>query len=183
MKRCNWAENGSDLEKKYHDEEWGRVVHDDKVFFEFLVLEWAQAGLSWSTILNKREWYRELFDDFDVEKVAKYDESRILAILENSKIVRNKLKVRSAIKNAQTFLQIQKEFGSFNSYVWQFIWGKQIKNSPRIMSEVPVSTEISDSISKDLKRRGMSFIGTTIMYAFMQATGLVDDHTIDCFCH
>jgi DNA-3-methyladenine glycosylase I len=153
------------------------------VFFEFLILEWAQAGLSWSTILNKREGYRELFDNFDVEKVAKYDENKILEILENPKIVRNKLKVRSTVKNAQVFLQIQKEFGSFDIYIWSFVWGAQIKNSPKATSEVPVSTEISDTISKDLKRRGMSFVGTTIMYAFMQATGLVDDHTIDCFCY
>lgn len=182
-KRCVWAENASDLDKKYHDEEWGRAVHDDKVFFEFLILEWAQAGLSWSTILSKREGYRELFEDFDLEKVSKYDEVKILEILENPKIVRNKLKVRSAVKNAQVFIQIREEFWSFDSFIWNFVWDTQIKNSPKTMSEVPVSTDISDAISKDLKKRGMSFVGTTIMYAFMQATGLVDDHTIDCFCY
>ena len=183
MKRCAWAENASNLDKKYHDVEWGRAVHDDRVFFEFLVLEWAQAWLSWSTILNKRKGYRELFDNFDVEKVSKYNEEKILKILENPKIVRNKLKVRSAVKNAKVFFNIQEEYWSFDSYIWKFVWGKIIKNSPKIASEVPVSTDISDTISKDLKKRGMSFVWTTIMYAFMQATGLVDDHTTDCFCY
>lgn len=183
MKRCAWAENASDLEKKYHDEEWGREVHDDRVFFEFLILEWAQAGLSWSTILNKREGYRELFDNFDVQKVVQYDEEKIQSLLQDTKIVRNKLKVRSAVKNAQAFIQIQKEFWSFDSYVWEFVWGKQIKNTWKTIAEVPVSTRESDAISKDLKKRGMSFVWTTIIYAFMQATGLVDDHIIDCFCY
>ena len=183
MKRCNWAEKSSDLDKKYHDEEWGREVHDDRVFFEFLVLEWAQAGLSWTTILNKRENYREAFDQFDYEKITAYWEDKIEELLQNSWIVRNKLKVRSAVKNAKTFLEIQKEFWSFDTYVWNFVWNKQIVNNWIDASEVPASSEISDALSKDLKKRGMSFVGTTIMYAFMQATGLINDHTTDCCCY
>jgi DNA-3-methyladenine glycosylase I len=171
------------LDKKYHDEEWGREVHDDRVFFEFLTLEWAQAGLSWTTILNKRENYRKAFDSFDYERIAKYSEEKILDLLQDEWIVRNKLKVRSTVKNAQVFIQIQEEFGSFDAYIWDFVWNKQIVNSWGKMSEVPASTELSDAISKDLKKRGMSFVGTTIMYAFMQATWLVNDHTTDCFCY
>ena len=181
MKRCAWAENASDLDKKYHDEEWGREVHDDREFFEFLVLEWAQAGLSWATILNKRENYRNAFDQFDYKKIAQYWEEKILDLLQDQWIVRNKLKVRSAVKNAKVFLEIQEEFWSFDAYIWKFVWNKQIVNNWKESSEVPASTEISDKISKDLKKRGMSFVWTTIMYAFMQATGLVDDHTTDCF--
>ncbi len=178
--RCAWAENASELEQKYHDEEWGREVHDDRVFFEFLVLEWAQAGLSWSTILKKRENYRKAFDDFDYEKIAQYWEDKIQDLLQDEGIVRNKLKIRSVVKNAQVFLEIQKDFGSFDSFIWAFVGNKQIKNNWEKSSQVPVSTPISDAISKDLKKRGMSFVWTTIMYAFMQATGLVNDHTVDC---
>ncbi len=179
-KRCEWAE-GNDLEKAYHDEEWGVPVHDDRLWFEFLTLEGAQAGLSWSTILNKREGYREAFDDFDVKKIAQYDETKIAELLLNPAIVRNKLKVNSTVTNAKYFIEVQEEFGSFDTYIWQFVDEKPKVNHPKNLSEVPVSTHQSDVMSKDLKKRGFKFIGTTICYALMQATGMVKDHTTDCF--
>jgi len=179
-KRCSWAE-GNELEKEYHDNEWGIPVHDDKVLFEFLILEGAQAGLSWSTILNKREGYREALDDFDVEKVSKYGEDKITELLNNPGIVRNKLKINSTVTNARLFIGVQEEFGSFDKYIWQFVGGKPIINKWKTASEVPVSTPESDAMSKDLKKRGFKFIGTTICYAYMQAVGMVNDHTTDCF--
>ncbi|MCK5917057.1 MAG: DNA-3-methyladenine glycosylase I [Cocleimonas sp.] len=180
--RCEWAK-GNMLEKAYHDEEWGKPVHDDRLWFEFLTLEGAQAGLSWSTILNKRKGYLLAFDHFDVEKVAKYDEAKIAELLDNPAIVRNKLKVNSTVTNAQYFINVQQEFGSFDAYIWQFVDGEPKINHWNKSSEVPVSTAESDALSKDLKKRGFKFIGTTICYALMQATGMVNDHTTDCFCY
>ena len=180
--RCAWTNPDNELYVKYHDEEWGVPVYDDRVLFEFLILEWAQAGLSWETVLKKRKNYRTAFDGFDYEKIAKYWEDKIEELLGNEWIIRNKLKVRSAIKNAQAFIKIQKEFWSFSDYLWWYVDNKQIVNHPKTLSEVPVSTELSDTISKDLKKRWMSFVWTTIMYAYLQAVGVVDDHVIDCFC-
>ncbi|MEH6457565.1 MAG: DNA-3-methyladenine glycosylase I [Cocleimonas sp.] len=180
--RCSWAKVNQ-LEMDYHDTEWGVPVHDDKILFEFLILEGAQAGLSWSTILNKREGYRQAFDDFDVQIISNYGETKILELLANPGIVRNKLKVNSTIVNALLFIEVQKEFGSFDSYIWQFVGGKPIINSWLNASEVPVTTPESDAMSKDLKKRGFKFIGTTICYAYMQAMGMVNDHATDCFCY
>lgn len=180
-KRCGWAENTTELDQKYHDEEWGVPVYDDYVWFEFLTLEGAQAGLSWTTILHKREGYRKAFADFDFEKVAQYSEAKQAQLRENPEIVRNKLKIKSAVTNAQSFIKVREEFGSFNDYIWRFVGGQPIINHWKNMSEVPVSTPESDALSKDLKKRGFKFIGTTICYALMQATGLVNDHTVDCF--
>jgi DNA-3-methyladenine glycosylase I len=177
--RCAWA-NG-ELSIRYHDEEWGVPVHDDRTLFEFLILEGAQAGLSWNTILNKRENYREVFDGFDPERVARYDRRKIERLLRDSGIVRNKLKVGSAVGNAKAFLQVQKEFGSFDAYIWQFVAGKPRLNSPKSLRQVPARTPDSDAISKDLKKRGFNFVGSTICYAFMQAVGMVNDHVVDCF--
>lgn len=182
MKRCDWAEH-SDAEIKYHDMEWGVPVFDDQKLFEMLVLESAQAGLSWSTILNKREGYRKAFENFDIKKVAAYDEKKCAALLQNSGIVRHRLKINSTVVNAQLFLQIQKEFGSFSDYIWAFVDGKPIRNAWRLMSEVPASTDISQAMSKDLKKRGFKFVGATICYAYMQATGMVNDHLVDCHCY
>ena len=181
--RCQWAENGSALEKAYHDKEWGVPVHNDRLWFEFLTLEGAEAGLSWSTILNKREGYQAAFDHFDVIKVSQYTESKIAALLANPAIVRNKLKVNATVSNAQQFIKIQQQFGSFDTYIWQFVDGKPKINHWQSAADVPVSTPESDAMSKDLKKRGFKFIGATICYALMQATGMVDDHTVDCFCH
>ncbi len=181
-KRCAWAQ-GNQLERDYHDKEWGVPVHDDRILFEFLVLEGAQAGLSWSTILNKREGYRTALDNFDVEKIATYDEAKITELLKNPEIVRNKLKINSTVTNARLFMQVQQEFGSFDAYIWQFTGGKTICNDWQSMQQVPASTPESDAMSKDLKKRGFKFIGSTICYAYMQATGIVNDHTIDCFCY
>ncbi len=180
MKRCEWANKGS-LEREYHDKEWGVPVHDDRLLFEFLILEGAQAGLSWSTILKKREGYREAFDNFDAAKIAVYSEEKIAELLSNPAIVRNRLKVNAAIVNARLFLDVQKEFGSFDSYLWQFVDENPIQNSWRHLSEIPANTRESDVLSKDLKRRGFKFVGTIICYAFMQAAGLVNDHTVDCY--
>jgi len=180
--RCSWANPNNELYLKYHDEEWGVPVYDDTVLFEFLILEWAQAWLSWETVLKKRENYRAAFDQFDYKKIAQYWDEKIQQLLQDEWIIRNKLKINSAIKNAKAFLQIQKEFGSFSKYLWGYVDGKQIVNSPKDLSEVPVSTELSDVLSKDLKKRGMSFVGTTIIYAYLQAVWVVDDHTVDCFC-
>lgn len=181
--RCQWAAGTSPVYIKYHDEEWGVQVHDERTHFEFLTLEGAQAGLSWSTILNKREGYRKVFENFDVEKVASFEEARILKILLDPGIVRNKLKVRSTVSNAQAFIKVQEEFGSFDSYIWSFVNGKPIINQWKTMSEIPVTSPISDKLSKDLLKRGFKFVGSTIMYAHMQAIGMVNDHTTDCFRH
>jgi DNA-3-methyladenine glycosylase I len=180
--RCEWVEGEFEEYVRYHDEEWGIPVHDDKVHFEFLMLEGAQAGLSWSTILKKREGYRKSFANFDPEKVSTFDEAKIQELLQFKGIIRNKLKVRSAVTNAQHFLEIQKEFGSFDHYIWQFVGGSPIINHWKSSSEVPATTKESDALSKDLKKRGFKFVGSTIMYAYMQACGLVNDHTLDCFC-
>lgn len=180
--RCPWCLK-SDLYIRYHDEEWGVAVHDDRVHFEFLVLEGAQAGLSWSTILNKREGYRKNFADFDVEKVARFTPARIEKILKDPGIVRNRLKVLAAVNNAKRFKEVQKEFGSFNRYIWQFVNGKTIVNRWRELSQVPATTKESDALSQDLIKRGFKFVGSTVMYAHMQACGLVNDHLVSCFRH
>ena len=179
--RCQWATGGNKLYFDYHDREWGVPQHDDRVLFEFLILEGAQAGLSWSTILNKREGYRKAFSGFDPDKVARYDKVRINKLLQDSAIVRNRLKVESAVVNARAFLEVQEEFGSFDRYIWRFTGGRPIQNSWKFMKQVPASTKDSDAISKDLKSRGFKFVGSTIVYAHMQATGMVNDHTVNCF--
>ena len=181
--RCAWVEGGNDLYYDYHDNEWGVQVHDDRLLFEFLTLEAAQAGLSWATVLNKREGYLKAFEGFDIEKVAKYSENKIAELLDNPEIIRNKLKVNATVINAGCIIEMQKEFGSFDAYIWQFCGGKPILNKWKNLSDVPAKTAESDVMSKDLKKRGFKFIGTTICYAFMQATGMVNDHTVDCFCY
>ena len=180
MKRCEWAD-GSDFEQAYHDNEWGVETHDDRALFEFLILEGAQAGLNWLTILKKREGYRKAFDNFDARKISRYSENKISMLLDNPEIVRNRLKINSTISNAIAFLQVQKEFGSFNNYIWRFVNGKPIMNSWKKITDIPCSTPESDAMSKDLKKRGFKFTGTTICYAFMQAVGMVNDHVMDCF--
>ena len=177
--RCGWARTA--LSIPYHDTEWGTPVHDDRTLFEFLILEGAQAGLSWETILAKRDAYRRAFDDFDAERVARYTPKRIERLLANPGIVRNRLKVESTVSNARAFLAVRDEVGSFDAYIWRFVGGRPKVNRWRGMREVPPSTPESDAISRDLKRRGFRFVGTTICYAFMQATGIVNDHTVDCF--
>jgi len=177
--RCSWASN--ELSIHYHDEEWGVPTHDDRKLFEFLMLEGAQAGLSWDTILKKRENYRAAFDGFDPVKVASYDRRKVQALLRDPGIVRNRLKIASTIKNAQAFLKLQEEFGSFDRYIWQFVGGKPKQNSLRFPRQIPASTPESDAMSKDLKKRGFTFVGSTICYAFMQAMGMVNDHMTDCF--
>jgi DNA-3-methyladenine glycosylase I len=166
---------------RYHDEEWGVPAHEDSTLFEFLILEGAQAGLSWSTILNKRENYRKVFDGFDPARVARYNRRKIQQLLRDPGIVRNKLKIASAIENAKAFLRVQNEFGSFDLYIWQFVGGKPLVNARESLKQVPARTEESDAMSKDLKRRGFNFVGSTICYAFMQAVGMVNDHIVDCF--
>ncbi len=178
--RCEWA-NGGDLYINYHDREWGVPVHDDRVLFEFLILEGAQAGLSWSTILNKRENYRQAFDQFDPQKVAQYDEQKIAELLSNPGIVRNRLKIAAAVQNARAFLAVQDEFGSFDAYMWQFVGGEPRQNAWKSISEIPAHTAESDAMSKDLIQRGFKYVGTTICYAHMQAVGMVNDHVVDCF--
>ena len=178
--RCEWACK-TEHEKEYHDNEWGVPLHDDRLLFEFLILEGAQAGLSWSTVLAKRDNYRVAFDNFDPKIVANYDQQKIETLLQNPGIIRNKLKVNSAVTNAKLFLDIVEEFGSFNNYIWNFVDGKPITNHWKSLKEVPATTQISDAMSKDLKKRGFKFVGSTICYAFMQATGMVNDHTLDCF--
>ncbi|MDN3595592.1 DNA-3-methyladenine glycosylase I [Zunongwangia endophytica] len=178
--RCGWCQ-GDSLYEAYHDEEWGIPVHDEQKLFEFLILETFQAGLSWITILRKRENFREAFDDFNYKKVANYSEEKIQELLQNPGIVRNKLKVRSSVSNAQHFIEIQEEFGSFNSYIWSFVDGKPIQNKVENYKEAPATTEISDKLSKDLKKRGFKFVGSTVVYAHMQATGMVNDHEVSCF--
>lgn len=180
--RCSWA-NSSALYQAYHDQEWGVPLHDERALFEFLILEGAQAGLSWITILKKRAAYRAAFDDFNAERVAGYDEHKIGLLMHNSAIVRNRLKLQSAVINAQKFLAVQDEFGSFDAFVWRFVDGVPQQNNWRSLAEVPASTAASDAMSKELKRRGFKFAGSTICYAFMQATGMVNDHTTDCFRH
>ncbi len=183
IKRCTWAE-GVNLDYiEYHDKEWGVPVKDDRVQFEFLILEGAQAGLSWSTILNKRDGYRKNFADFDPEKVARFSKKRIERILADPGIVRNRLKVESAVTNAKAFLNVQEEFGSFAVYVWDFVDGKPIQNRFRSDSDIPATSPESDALAKDLKKRGFRFVGSTIVYAHMQATGLVNDHVTSCFRH
>jgi len=178
--RCGWC--GDDpLYVAYHDEEWGVPVDDDQTLFEFLILEGAQAGLSWSTILNKREGYRKAFDGFDPEKVARYDDRKTAELLANPGIVRNRLKVASAVSNARAFLDVQDELGSFSGYIWSFVDGRPIQNSWRSLAEIPAKPPLAEKISKDLKRRGFRFVGPTIVYAHMQATGMVNDHLVDCF--
>lgn len=179
MKRCGWAKN--DLSVAYHDAEWGVPVRDDRKLFEFLILEGAQAGLSWDTILRKRENYRAAFDNFDAEKIARYDEKKLNELLQNEGIVRNRLKINSAVGNAKSYLEILSEFESFDKYIWSFVEGKPIKNAWQNLSEVPAKTSVSDAMSKDLKKRGFNFVGSTILYAFMQACGLVNDHLVSCF--
>jgi DNA-3-methyladenine glycosylase I len=180
--RCAWVNLNNPLYIKYHDEEWGRPVHDDRTLFEFLVLEWAQAGLSWETILKRRDGYKKVFCGFDIKKCAELSDSELEEILKDKAIIRNRLKVFSVRKNALVFLQIQSEFGSFFNYLWGFVWAKVVKNHPKTLSEVPAKTELSDRISKDLKKRGMSFVGSTIIYAYLQAVWVVDDHIEGCFC-
>jgi DNA-3-methyladenine glycosylase I len=180
-RRCEWSAGGTDLMVRYHDEEWGEPVHDDRKHFEFLALEGAQAGLSWNTILSKREGYRNAFDGFDWETIARYGDKDIERLLADAGIVRNRLKVASVIANAQAFIKVRDEFGNFNEYVWQFVEGKPKVNARRSMREVPASTPESDKLSQNLKGRGFKFVGTTIVYAHMQATGLVNDHEVTCF--
>ncbi|MCC6487953.1 MAG: DNA-3-methyladenine glycosylase I [Candidatus Hydrogenedentes bacterium] len=181
VRRCEWAKGELDI--VYHDTEWGVPLHDDPTFFEYLILDGAQAGLSWSTILKKREGYRDLFDNFDAKKVARYDTRKIEKLLQDARIIRNRLKVESAVKNAKAFLAVQAEFGSFDAYIWQFVGGKPIVNQWNTLREIPARTPESDAMSKDMKKRGFNFVGSTICYAFMQAAGMVNDHTVDCFRH
>lgn len=181
MVRCAWARTALDIE--YHDHEWGVPLHDDRALFEFLVLEGAQAGLSWHTILQKRAHYRQVFDHFDVEAVARYDEVKVAALLTDPGIVRNRLKIAAAVNNARRYQEVQRQFGSFDAYLWRFVDGKPIINAWRDKSEVPAVTPVSDQLAADLRRRGFKFVGSTICYAMMQAVGMVNDHTVDCFRH
>ncbi|MFB3053160.1 MAG: DNA-3-methyladenine glycosylase I [Dehalococcoidia bacterium] len=178
--RCSWA-SGGPLMLAYHDNEWGVPVHEDRTLFEFLTLEGAQAGLSWETILKKRENYRKAFDNFDAARIARYDERDVERLLADAGIVRNRLKVAATVNNAQRFLEVREEFGSFEEYIWRFVGGRPIKNSFRALSEMPAKTEESEAMSKELRRRGFKFVGSTICYAFMQAVGMVNDHTVGCF--
>ena len=182
IKKCSWALS-SPLEERYHDLEWGVPVHDDRLLFEFLILEGAQAGLSWVTILKKREEYRKAFDNFEAGITARYDNNKINSLLANPGIVRNKLKVNSAVINAEAFLAVQESFGSFDEYIWLFVDGKPLHNTFKTSADLPVSTRLSELMSKALKNRGFKFVGSTICYAFMQATGMVNDHTVDCYRH
>jgi DNA-3-methyladenine glycosylase I len=179
LRRCAWARN--ELGIRYHDEEWGVPVHDDRTWFEFLILEGAQAGLSWDTILRKRAAYRQAFDHFDAAKVALYTQRKLDSLMKNDGIVRNRLKIASAVSNAKAFLKVQNEYGTFDDYIWQFVDGRPKLNRPRTMKDVPVKSAESDAMSKELRKRGFKFVGSTICYALMQATGMVDDHTVDCF--
>jgi DNA-3-methyladenine glycosylase I len=181
LTRCAWVAGSDQLYIDYHDKEWGVPVHDDQILFEFLILEGFQAGLSWSTILRKRENFRAAFDEFDPHKIALYGDEKIAELLSNSGIIRNRLKVHAAIQNARQFLAVQEEFGSFDAYLWQFVGGKTIQNAWTKLSDLPAHTPISDAMSKDLNSRGFKFVGSTICYAHMQATGMVNDHTVDCF--
>ena len=182
MKRCEWCE-GDALYTSYHDKEWGVPIHSDRKLFEYLILEGAQAGLSWITVLRKRQAYRQAFDNFDFNKVATYKERKIKTLLNNPGIIRNRLKIRGTVRNAQAFIKVREEFGTFNKYIWQFTDGKTIQNSWQSLKEIPANTEISDHMSKELKKRDFTFVGSTICYAFMQAVGMVNDHTVDCYRH
>ncbi|MGK0253906.1 MAG: DNA-3-methyladenine glycosylase I [Mariniflexile sp.] len=178
--RCGWCK-GNDLYEAYHDEEWGVPVYDDATIFEFLILETFQAGLSWITILRKRENFRVAFDDFDYNKIANYKQGKIDELLQDAGIIRNKLKIHATISNAQVFIEIQKEFGSFSKYIWSFVNGKPIKSNCKTMADIPATTSISEALSKDLKKQGFKFVGPTVVYAHMQATGMVNDHIESCF--
>ena len=180
LPRCSWCLSDS-LYIHYHDEEWGVPLHDDRLLFEMLILEGAQAGLSWLTILKRRKTYRVAFDNFDAKKIARYDARKVAALLADAGIIRNRLKVTAAIENAKSFLAAKKEFGSFDKFIWRFVDGKPLVNRPKVLRDVPAKTEISDEMSRELKNRGFKFVGSTICYAFMQAVGMVDDHTADCF--
>jgi len=180
-KRCTWAAGSSEQMQQYHDKEWGVPVHDDRLLFEFLILEGAQAGLSWSTVLAKRENYKKAFSNFDVKKIIKYDQQKIDKLLLNPGIIRNKLKVNSVVINAKAFIEVQKEYGSFDKYLWSFVDGKPIFNGWKSSDMLPAKTELSDKLSAALKKRGFKFIGSTICYAFLQAVGLVNDHSVNCF--
>jgi len=180
-KRCAWAESGNELYLQYHDREWGVPVHEDRKQFEFLILEGAQAGLSWSTVLNKREGYRKAFARFDPVKVARFSEKKIETLIQDPSIIRNRLKITSAVSNARAFLAIQKEYGSFDTYIWAFVGGKPLQNRWNAMADVPATSPESEALSKDLKQRGFKFVGSTIMYAHLQAAGLVNDHLVSCF--
>ncbi len=181
--RCGWAGGGKDFYEHYHDTQWGVPVHDDRLHFEMLILEGAQAGLSWETILKKRAEYQKAFKKFDPKKVAAMTDAELNALMQNPGIVRNRLKIHSARRNAVAFLAIQKEFGSFDNYVWRFVGGKPVQTNRKTLKDVPAKTAESDALSKDLKKRGMNFVGSTIMYAYMQAIGMVNDHVADCFRH
>lgn len=182
LNRCGWA--GSDpVYIAYHDNEWGRPEHDDRKLFEMLILEGMQAGLSWITILKKRENFRRAFDNFDPEKVAEYGDKKISELLGNTGIIRNRLKINAAVANARAFLEVKREYGSFDKFIWSYVGYTPIVNRPKTLADVPASTPLSDKISADLKKRGFKFVGTTIIYSFMQAVGMVDDHVADCFCH
>lgn len=180
--RCNWVSN-DELYIKYHDEEWGKPVYDDKVLFEFLVLESFQAGLSWITVLKKRENFRAAFDQFNYKKIIHYTDVKVEELMQNAGIIRNRLKILATINNAQRFIEVQKEFGTFSKYIWSFVNDKPIVNKFKSISEVPATTEISDALAKDLKKRGFKFLGSTVVYAHMQATGMVNDHITSCFCY
>jgi DNA-3-methyladenine glycosylase I len=178
--RCGWCEKDN-LYRKYHDEEWGRPVYDDKKIFEFLILESFQAGLSWHTILSKRENFRKAFDHFDYKTIAKYSDVKVEELMQDPGIIRNRLKILATITNAQKFMEVQGEFGSFSKYIWKFVENEPIDNKPKTLKDVPATTDISDKLSKDLKNRGFKFMGSTVVYAHMQATGMVNDHVLDCF--
>jgi DNA-3-methyladenine glycosylase I len=178
--RCSWCEK-DDLYRNYHDNEWGKPVYDDATIFEFLILETFQAGLSWYTVLAKRENFRKAFDNFNVEKIANYSQKKLDELAENSGIIRNKLKIKATVSNAQAFIKVQEEFGSFSKYIWGFVGGKPIDNKPATLSDVPATTKLSDEISIDLKKKGFIFVGSTVVYAHMQATGMVNDHILDCW--
>ena len=178
--RCAWCEK-DDLYRNYHDNEWGKPVYDDETIFEFLILETFQAGLSWYTVLAKRENFRKAFDNFDLIKIANYSEDKMAELAEDAGIIRNKLKIKATVTNAQAFMKVQEEFGTFSKYIWEFVDGKPIDNQPKTLSEVKATTPISDALSKDMKKRGFKFVGSTVMYAQMQATGMVNDHVMDCW--
>jgi DNA-3-methyladenine glycosylase I len=182
LNRCGWCE-GDELYEAYHDNEWGVPVYDDDTIFEFLILETFQAGLSWITVLRKRENFREAFDDFDYKKIANYSEEKIQELLQNPGIIRNKLKIRATVTNAKAFMEVQKEFSSFSKYIWDFVDGDPIQNEVEDYKNAPATTAISDKLSKDLKKKGFKFVGSTVLYAYMQATGMVNDHEISCFRH
>ena len=182
MRRCEWADK-NELERSYHDKEWGVPIHDERSLFEFLILEGAQAGLSWSTILRKREAYRKAFDNFDARKISRYSKADVPRLLVNPEIIRNNLKINATITNARAFLLVQEQFGSFDRYIWQFVNDKSIQNSWKKMTDIPSSSPESEAMSKDLQKRGFKFVGPTICYAFMQAVGMVNDHVVGCFRH